>query len=179
MPKLFSSREKMIFYAVIYIAAFSVLFRFIFVPVMNKNEYLNKEIRASLIKLKKYNRLLKGKQEILNRYQQFFPDYKLAGDEEKQEPLSAALSELQKSAAASNIRIVDIRPQIAAAKKSAQKELVIDMRAQATMEEYLKFIYDIETSASFLNINRLQFMAKPNTQDLEGIFSIAKSLDLD
>lgn len=175
MQKLFSSREKAIFYAVIYIAAFSVLFRFIFVPAFSRNEYLNKEVRASLMKLKKYNRLLKDKQEIISRYEKFSPGFKLADEEARQDPLASALSELQKLSSASNVRIIDIRPQAATAKKSGQKELIIDMRAQGRMEEYLRFIYNIETSASLLNIDRLQFLAKPNTEYLEGIFSISKA----
>lgn len=171
MPKLFSAREKVIFYAVIYIALLSVLFRFIFVPALNKNEYLNREIRASLTKLNKYNRLLKDKQAIISHYQKLYPNIKLPQEEAPEDPLASALTELQRLAAVSNIRIIDIRPQVAAGKK-AQKELVIDMRAQATTEGYLRFIYDVETSAPLLNISRLQFSAKPNTPDLEGNFSI-------
>jgi len=176
MQKLFSPREKIILFATIYIAVFGILFKFLFVPVLNRNEYLNKEINAVSTKLKKYKQLLKNKQDILERYKKFSADFKFQEDTQE-EPLASGLSELQKLAGSANIRIIDMRPQSAARKNPAQKEFSVDLRTEGLIEGYLKFIYNIETSVSLLNIERLQLTVQPNTQNLEGNFSISKNAE--
>lgn len=83
------------------------------------------------------------------------------------------LSELELIAQQSGVSIIDIRPQLPK-ETSAYKEIYIDLRAEGSMQAFLKFIYDIENSLSLLRIKKLQLIAKPNSSILEGIFSISE-----
>jgi hypothetical protein len=93
----------------------------------------------------------------------------------KQDSLVAALSELQNLAKNAKIRIIDLRPQqVAKTNKKSGKEITIDMRAEGSMEGYLKFIYDIENSLWVLHIKKFQLLAKNNSSALEGVFTISQ-----
>lgn len=177
MPQLLSQREKVILYATAGIIAFSAVYKFLLAPVLNKNEYLDKEVEIAKAKIKKYTWLLENREQIGQKYKKFSASFDIGRQPGVHEPLVSVLSELQNLAKACDIRIVDIRPQASA--KTDVKETLIDLRADGTMEGYLKFIYNIENSLSLLSVKRMQLNAKPNTLNLEGIFSIAKVSDLD
>jgi hypothetical protein len=70
------------------------------------------------------------------------------------------------------INIVDIAPQPAQDQSGKNNEVGIDLKTEGQVEGYLKFIYSMEKSLSLLRIKRFQLNVKPNSQLLEGNFSI-------
>jgi NhaP-type Na+/H+ or K+/H+ antiporter len=173
MIKTLTKREKTIFFVTIAVIIFAVIFNFLLSPVLTKGADLNKEIRAAKIKLKKYTRLLVQKKNIELKSQKFSAAVRAS---EKEDPLVAALSELEAIARDSGVRIVDIRPQglSAGRAQAAYKEALIDFRSEATMESYLKFIYNLEHSLTLLKIKKFQLSAKPNSASLEGAFTVSQ-----
>jgi len=174
MIKLLKKREKVIFYLTIGIILFSLIFNFVISPIITKYVNLDKEISIARVKLRKYMALVSQKEKVQKRYSDKF---NLASSlpEFRQDSLVAALSELQNLAKNANIRIIDLRPQ-QGAKTGSQtyKEIIIDMRAEGSMEGYLKFIYNIENSLWILRIKKFQILAKSNSAALEGIFTIVQ-----
>lgn len=83
------------------------------------------------------------------------------------------MSELENLAKSSNIHILDVRPQ-SQKKASKYKEIMVDLRTEGKMKDYMKFIYDIENSISLLRIRKIQLNAKSNTTVLEGNISISQ-----
>lgn len=150
---------------------FSIGFNYLIAPILTKNENLNREIKINRARLKKYLQLLSQKDYIRNKYNNFFNHLKDSAA--KEDTLVSVLSELENLAKASNIRIIDIRPQ-APKSMALYKEVLIDLRTEGAMEGYLKFIYNIENSLPPLRIKRLQLNAKPNTSALEGNFSVSQ-----
>lgn len=171
MQRIISKREKIIFYATLGVLVFSLCFNFLLSPVLKRNEQLNDEINLSRVKLKKYLWLLKQKDYIYNKNKGFIYGYDtaLAG----KDPLVSSLSELESLTKNANIRIIDLRPQNTR-NLNAYKEIIIDLRTEGAMESYLKFIYDLEHSLSLLRIKKLELNVKPNSQILEGKFSISQ-----
>lgn len=171
MQKIISKREKIILYATIGVIVFSIGFNFLFAPLLIKNDNLNKEINISRAKLRKYLRLLSQKDSIQSKYSKLSADFKVSTRQEG--ALVTTLSELENIAKNSNIRIIDIRPQ---APKSSDlyKEVIIELRTEGAMESYLNFIYTMENSLLLLRIKKIQLSAKPNTSNLEGLFSISQ-----
>lgn len=170
MKKILSGREKIILYTTIGVIIFGVGFNSLVAPILDKNDMLNREIVLSRAKLKKYLILLGQKESLQNKYAQAASQVKQA----EGEVLISGLSEMEDIAKGSGILITDIRPQSGAKKDSLYKESVIDVRAEGTIEGYLKFIYDIENSLTLLRIKKFQLTAKPNSQNLEGFFSISQ-----
>lgn len=172
MIKLLKKREKIILCLIIGVILFNLIFNFIISPVMAKYVNLNEEITVASVKLRKYKALLGQKEKIQKKYADKFNS--VSGlPEFRQDSLVSALSELQNLAKSADIRIIDLRPQ-QGAKTSNQpyKEIIIDMRAEGSMEGYLKFIYDIENSLWILRIKKFQLLAKSNSAALEGVFTI-------
>lgn len=175
MTKVLSKRERIILYVTLGVIIFAIGFNFLFTPILTKNEDLNKEIELTQTKLKKYLRLLSQKDYLQNKYNEFSGHLKDSLTRDFDTYLGV-LSELENLTKAANIRIIDIRPQ-APKSLALYKEIIVDLRTEGTMADYLKFIYTVENSLSLLRIKKFQLNAKANTSLLEGSFSISKFFD--
>jgi len=171
MVRILTKRERVVLYIAIGIVMLSLGFHLVVAPVLQKNELLNQEINISKIKLKKYAWLLSQKDYIQNKYNSVAFNLNLA-DSEK-DAIVGLLSKLENFAQGSNIRIIDIRPQ-SYTNIEASPGFQIDLRTEGTIENYLKFIHTIQNSPLLLKIRRVQLRIKPNTQVLEGSFSISQ-----
>lgn len=171
MQKILTKREKIILYVTAGIIMFSIVFNLFIESNLSRNETLNKEINIARLKLNKYLKLLSQKEYIQDKYNKFSASLKLSGSGE--DTFVGALSQIESLAKASNIRILDVRPQ---SQKilDLYKENLMELRTEGQIEGYLKFIYNIENSLSLLKIKRFQLNAKPNTAVLEGGFSISQ-----
>ena len=176
MTKILSIREKLILIITIAVVIFVISFNFIFEPVISKNSSLNREIRIEEARLSRYHRLLSQKELIEKKYRNKFSS--IFKPQTQEDSLVSALSNLEDLAKQAKIRIIDIRPQGASTESDSYRELMIDMRAEGKIEGFLKFIYSIENSLSLLKVKKFQLTAKPNSDILEGRFSISQiSLD--
>jgi len=174
MQRVFTKREKIIFYLTIGLAIFGVLFKFLLGPMLTRNESLNKEINYNRAKFKKYLWLISQKENLQGKYKKFYQSEKISSD-----ITISALSELEQLGKASGVRIIDIRPEGITQGKDFYKELLIDLRTEGAMESYLKFIYEIENSISLLIIKKLKLTARPLSTLLEGSLSISQFLTPD
>lgn len=168
MQSVLKKREKIILYVTIGIIFFGVVFNFVIAPVLGKYDAINKEANLNRIKLKKYLMLLAQKDQIQKKYGKFSSNLELATD--TKDNLVATMATLENIAKTAGIRIVDIRPQ-AVPRGDA---VIVDLRTEGTVEQYTKFIYDVETSLLLLKVKRLQLTAKPNMTTLEGLFTISQ-----
>jgi hypothetical protein len=163
--RILSSREKTVIALTLTVTLGSLLYNFLIGPLLDKNKQLDTEINFVRSKLVKYRRLLKQQDGIRQVYDKYASDLKLA--DVGQDALVSILSELEAFAQSGPIRILDIRPQ-----NTPQKAVQVDLRTEGTIEGYCKFMYDIENSSLILRIKRLQLTVKPNSDLLEGSFSI-------
>lgn len=171
MNLILKRREKIILYATIGVIIFAVAFNLFISPAMNKNEGLEKEIVFTRAKLKKYLQLINSKGAIEAKYNSLSSTFKLPSQES--DNILTALSELDALAKNANIRILDIRPQEAGG-TAYYKEILIDLRTEGEMSEYLKFIYNLDKSFSALSIKKFQLNSRTNSNLLEGIFTISQ-----
>ncbi len=170
MQKVFNTREKTTLYLTVGIIVFAVFFNFFIAPILSKNDSLNKEISLSKAKLEKYLMLISQKDYIESRYNKFSSATK--AKENTGSSLVGIFSDLETMAKDSGIKIIDIRP--SGSSDSGSKSASADLRAEGKIEGFLKFMYDVENSFSFLRINEFQISSRPNNQSLEGIFSIRR-----
>lgn len=171
MQRIFNKREKVFVFLAFGVVISSIGFNLLIAPVLKKNDALNREISINKARLNRYTRLLNQKEYIEEKYGEFAPGVSLS--EESREARVSVLSELETLSEISNIRIIDLRPE-AYRSQAAHAGIDIDLRTEGAMEEYLKFIYDIESSPFLLRIKRLQLNTRPNSPLLEGVFSISQ-----
>ena len=170
MQKILTRREKIILYLTTGVFFSALIFKFVLIKIINRNEILNKEIGISQLKLNKYRWLLQQKDQIQNKYGKLSSPLKESG---QQDSLVGALADLESLAQNANIRIIDIRPQTPK-NLDLYQELVIELRAEGTIEGFLNFVYNLEAPLSLLKIKRFRLAAKPNSSILEGSFSISR-----
>jgi hypothetical protein len=169
MNKSLSKRERLILYILIGGIFLGLNISFIIEPVVRKNRILNNEINVARLKIKKYFRLLKKEKDIQAKYSKLnlSPLYL----EKPEDRLVSVLYELEKIAKNANIQIIDMRPETSQ-ELGKNKEISLALKTEASIEGYIKFIYDIENSQFLLRIKKFQLNAKSEAQVLEGIFSI-------
>jgi len=168
MHKILNKREKVLAISAILAVAFVIAFNLFIAPVMDKAGILNKEIALAKLKSAKYSRLLSQKEQLQAKYGALLSSMDSATTSAV-DPSVGILSELERIARGANIRIIEVRPQSRLA-----KETTVDLRVEGEMAAYIKFLYDIENSLSLLTIRKFQLNARPNTQVLEGVFSISQ-----
>jgi len=166
-----TKREKLILFITIAVVIFGIVFNFFIAPILKESQRLNSEINITTAKLRRYLGLISKKESIQNKYDKFITGKNLS--QESKDPFVVALSLLEDMAKDANIRIVDIRPQTSK-NLDLYKEIVVDLRTEGDIESYLKFLYSIENSLTLLKIKKFQLNSKPNSQLLEGNFSVSQ-----
>lgn len=169
MIKFFNKKEKTVFYLIAFILLLAIYFNFVIMPILDKGLSLNIEINYTKDRLIRDIKLLSKKQQLIgNSSAGLKPLLNLYN--QKEDSVLLVLSELEKMAGSSKIRIIDMRPQVSI----AQKKILIDLRGEGSLESFMKFIYELETSPVLLQIKKLQFNARPEATNLEGFFSISQ-----
>jgi hypothetical protein len=172
MPQLLNKREMIILYSLIGIIVFALVSNLLIIPFLNKNEALSREIDLQRVKFIKYSRLLQQKEIISDRYSKAFSYSQEPGQND--DALVAILAELEGLAKASNMHIVEIRPEQAAG-ASRPGEALIVLRAESDMGGYFKFLHSLENSVSLLNVKKILLAAKPSSAVLEGTFYLSQT----
>lgn len=170
MQRILTRREKLILYLTAGVIVFALAYNYLLAPFEQRNASLNKSIVLAGGKLNTYHRLLAQKEHLREKYNKFYSSFAASGREA--DTVVGALSQLENLAKEANIYIVDIRPQTSAG-ANPQGEVIINLKAEGAVEGYLKFIYSIEHSALLLKIRKFQLSAKPNSQALDGSFSVS------
>ncbi|HTY44649.1 MAG TPA: type II secretion system protein GspM [Patescibacteria group bacterium] len=164
-------RQEIILAVAVVTVILAAAFHFLIAPVAEQNDTLDKRIKQSQAKLSRYQWLLGQKDRLESRYRQLNAAENFLSP--AKDAVVAAFQELENLAQKSGVRIVDIRP-ANPAESDASRENAINLKAEADMESYFKFIYDVEHSLSLLKIKSLQLNAKAGTGLLDGDFLISQ-----
>ena len=169
MQKILTRREKTVFYLTFGVIVFALAFNFILMPLFARISRLNKEIVFTRMKLVKYSWLLSQKDALLAKYSAGASSGNASGQDDS---LLSGLSTIEGLAQQSNIRIIDIRPDMQVKLSGQHKEAFIELRAEGEVKGFFAFIYKLENSLSFLKIKKFQLSLRPGNQALEGRFTI-------
>jgi len=170
MQKILTRREKTVLYLTAGVIVFALAFNFLLMPLFARISRINKEIVLTRMKLLKYSWLLSQKDDLLAKYAAGGSSGNSFGQDD---PLLAGLSTIEDLAQQSNIRIIDIRPDMQEKSSSQHKEALIELRAEGNVKGFFAFIYKLENSLFLLKIKKFQLSLRPGNQDLEGRFTIA------
>ncbi len=169
MLKIFTGREKTIFYLTAGLIVFALTFNFLLVPLFARISRLNKEIALTRMKLVKYSWLLSQKDFLMAKYA---AGGSSGNTSDQDDPLLSGLSAIELLAQQSNIRIIDIRPDPQVKSSGQHKEALIELRAEGEVKGFFAFIYKLENSLTLLKIKKFQLSLRPGNQALEGRFTI-------
>jgi hypothetical protein len=171
--KNLTKREKYIAAATIIVAAAAILYVFILEPISGRWSGLDKGIASKRAELEKDSRVLLMEKKLQTEYAGVSKYLKGARSED--EAVADAMSYVENTSRNDSCLIASIKP-IGVKKSGSYKEILIDVTAEATMAQFSKFLYDIETPKEMiLTVKRFVITPKsgqPNV--LKGSFLISR-----
>jgi Tfp pilus assembly protein PilO len=153
-----SKRERLILIGCIALIATAILYNFILEPFVKKWTELSSEARIMKLKFKKSTEILKRRIEITERYEDIssYVGPQAGSDEEE---IANLLSEIEKLASSSNVRITDIKPR-PAKRLDYYKKYVVEVESEGDIARLTKFIYGVQTSPHLLSIEKFSLSMK-------------------
>lgn len=172
MLERLKKRERAILYLVLILVIVSLIYNFIFEPLINKRQLLNQEILKKQVNLKKYLALLSQKEEIKQEFAQFSKNLKAKASEEQE--MAEILSQIEDLSRHSTVHISQIKPQGFKNFKT-YKEFLVEIKAEAKIENLSQFIYNLQSPPQLLRTKKLLLNTKSTAPDiLEATILIAK-----
>lgn len=175
MKKIFSrfqKRERLLFTATVSLIAAVVLYVMVLEPVYSRWTNLSDELDTADSKLLKNLRLLTQKDSLKSEYDKYKDFIHQTASAEEQ--VAAAMGQIESFAMASGVKIISMKP-TATKKFKAYKRFSVELISEGTIKQFLKFIYDMESSKKLLKVERLVLSLKGGQQDvLKGSLIINK-----
>ena len=171
--KNLTKREKYIAAATVIIAAAAILYVFILEPISNWWSDLDRGIVSKQAELGKDLRILSKKKKLEAEHAGISKFLKGARSED--EAVADAMAYIENTSRNDSCLIASLKP-VGVKKTGSYKEILIDVAAEATMAQFSKFMYDIETPKEMiLTIKRFVITPKYGQANvLKGSFLISR-----
>ncbi|OGX19650.1 MAG: hypothetical protein A3K83_04740 [Omnitrophica WOR_2 bacterium RBG_13_44_8b] len=156
-----SKKDKILFYCAVCVVSLVLLDRLAISPISSKMRSLDKEIRQMQIELKKDLHILAAAQRttnLKNKYASY-----LAPVKSEDEETISFLKDVEKLANQSSISLVDLKAAGANTQKGS-KEFRVNLNCEATMEQLINFMYNIENSDKLMSIDKYQMSPRTNKE---------------
>ncbi|PIU41212.1 MAG: hypothetical protein COS99_06670 [Candidatus Omnitrophica bacterium CG07_land_8_20_14_0_80_42_15] len=163
IPKL-SKREKAVLFLCVGLIILSVLYNFILEPIAKKWIGFNSEIEIMRLKLKRSAEVVKRQRDIMDQYKSVSSFIKLDNASEEEE-MAMLLDELEKLASSSSVRITNIKPR-QSRESGYYKKYVVEVESEGNISGFSKFLYGIQNSRQFLDVEKLSLTTKGASSDL-------------
>ena len=160
--KSLSKREKNILYFAIAIIAGSVLYGYAIEPTTRKWHRLKEEILVKEIKLKKDYKMILKHSKITEEFKKRVSAVTRTGSDEKE--MAVLLQEIEALTRKSGIDVNALRPR-AIQDLELHQRFTVEIDLDATMEQLVNFMYQIQNSDKILKVSKLEINVKPQ-QDL-------------
>ncbi|MFH1045531.1 MAG: type 4a pilus biogenesis protein PilO [Candidatus Omnitrophota bacterium] len=152
-------REKMIFYAIVFVLALVFLEQLILEPILGKMRALDQEIGTEEARIKKNLHILAQK-DTLKKEIDYFDAY--AGEQLSQEEQTVGLlQEIEEMANKTALYVIDIKAAGLSETEQLRKFLV-KLNCEAQLQQLTNFFYDVESSKKLLKIE--DFDIRPKTE---------------
>lgn len=193
----FSKRERLFFILTTVVILIIAVYIFIVEPVYKKWDRLGLEFELANSRLLKNTKLLANKESLEKQYERFKEYIQKEGDQE--EEMAAVLKEIEATALNCGVKITSIKPKgikqlipkeatqrsISSGSRrdtrevstfgKSYKKFSVELISEATISQFLKFIYELEDSKKLLKVERLVLSVKGTQSDLlKGTFLIRK-----
>ena len=158
----FSNRERALILITTAVVASTLFYGFIIEPLINAYSKIDRQIASGALKLERNNKLIRRSDIINNEYKKYRALIKPSLSEE--EAKAGILKTIESIARACNMYISNIRPQPVRT-LSFYKELSFELVGEASIDNLVKFIYDIQKSGNLLRVSRLTLTSRTSKKD--------------
>ena len=171
----FSRRERYLALITISVVSIGVSYAFIIGPLASGWKNLNNQTRSKVVLLENDSKILANRKMIESEHAKL-SKYVKTGQSEDQ-AVADTLAYIENVSRNDSCLITNIKP-VDVKSEPSYKEILIDVSAEATIEQFSKFLYDIENPRdNLINVKRFTISAKSGqTGALKGAFIIGKAL---
>lgn len=159
----FTKRERFLFLFTASVIGGAALFILVLQPVMKEWGQLGLDLDSVNAKLYKNLKLLANKEAIEKEYNKYKEYIQKAGGGEDE--TAAILKEIETTASNCQVAITSIKPKGTKQFKSYRK-FTVEVVSEAKLDQFLKFIYDLEGSKKLLKVERLVLSLKGSQSDV-------------
>lgn len=168
----FTKGERILFTVTVSVISILGFYVFILEPLYKKWSQFDIELGSANARLFKNLRLLANK-EVLEREYDKYKDYIQRADSGEEE-MASVLKEIENVASSCGVKITSIKPKDTKQLKNYKKSTV-ELVSEAKINQFLKFIYELEGSKKLLKVERFILSLKSSQSDiLKGTLVIRK-----
>ena len=170
-----SKRERYLALATLSVVAIAMVYVFIVRPVCSKWKNINNEIKSKVAMLEKDSVILTNKKTLSSEYEKFSKHARPAKSQE--ESIADTLVYVESVSRNDSCFVINIKP-VGVVDAGLYKEILIDVSAEASIEQFSKFLYDVENPRdNLINVKRFTLSSKSGQPGvLKGTFLISKAL---
>ncbi len=171
--KNMSKRERYIALAAISFIAIAILYNFIIDPIAKEWQSLDNEMASKTAALRRDLDILSARKTLETNYSKFAKYIK--SDKSEEESVADLLSYLESLSRSDSCLVINIKP-IGAKDIGLYKELLIDLSSEGGIQQFTKFLYDVEnTKNMILKVRHFVLTSKSGQEGtLKGSFLISK-----
>ncbi|MDD5423054.1 MAG: hypothetical protein PHT32_06520, partial [Candidatus Omnitrophica bacterium] len=145
--KNLSKREKTIAAFAVSMILAAVIYSFLVDPILSRWRTADDDIKSGAVMLEKDMKMLAAYKDIEADYRKYSKYVKSAKSED--ESVAEVLTHIETISRNDSCLIVNIKP-VGARNVGSYREVLVDVTAEATMENFSKFLYDIENSPNMI-----------------------------
>jgi Tfp pilus assembly protein PilO len=165
-------REFVLVYCIAGLLGIGFVSRTVFGPFHAKLLSLSNDILLDEAKLKKGVSLLEKKDDIDKEYGKYASYFSLQNLSDE-EAVASFLKEVEKISRATGLVILDMKPQKEAKNDKFSKQYQINIKAEANMEELIKFLYELHNSSILFSVERATLSPKSeDSSDLSIVMTV-------
>ncbi len=170
-----NDREKKLAIATIAIISIAITYALIIAPLYSKWKELNNQARSKASMLETGFKLLASQKQVSEEYSKLSKYARASLSEE--EAVADTLALIESISKDASCLIVNIKP-VGVTNTGSYKEILIDISAEAGIDQFAKFLYDIENpSDKLMSIKRFTLIPKSGQAGtLKGTFIVGKIL---
>lgn len=159
----FTKRERLLFILTICVVLGLGLYIFILEPVYKRWSQFDIQLASANARLFKNLRLLASKETLEKEYDKYKDYIQNAGGGE--EEMAPVLKDIEVAALSCGVKITSIKPKATKQLKN-YKKINIEIVSEAKINQFLKFIYDLEGSKRLFKVERFILSLKGSQSDL-------------
>lgn len=152
-----AKKEKIGVILAIIIVCFALVDRLVVNPINNRIKLIGQDIKVNEKELSLGMRNLSQKEIIQKQYFQNVSNLQNSGSDE--ETIAGMLSRIEGLARITNVSLVDIKPQ-STQKIDFYKQYNVEITIEATMEDIVRFIYQLNAAPELLRVEKLRLNLK-------------------
>lgn len=158
-----SKRERFFFTVTVTVIVAAVAVNFIIIPAVNKWSKLDSQILVLSTKLSRYERMLKTRNFIEDKYSLYGDYIKIKGSGE--EAQASVLQEIESLARRAGVTLLNIVP-TNLENKDFYSQFGIRIELEAGILPLCRFLYEMQNSKQLLGTERLNISAKAGNPEL-------------